>query len=447
MNFLTQVVPGLRHARVPLAVGVIWAATLWLIFPTLSDIRGFELHEQLVQQWQQLPDSIALSSLLFGVYVLGLIMEVVGNWLFKFQPNLVIVAFIVPLLLLAFLTIEGFRAYPLIASAIVFATATLQVIQWRRTGLTARKFSKILAESVFRSLYRTTGKVQESVESISDKTMLAVAGNFIGRPLRDEAELVNQLIADLPEVTRLDLAYRRSKSARDAWKKLKSHTDSRNIVAGHRPTLLILVKLAENHPHIMEDANSTLTRRLRTSPGARQDFAHRCLDLQPIRRLIQGRLPEIEAVAHRDSERIFDYYDRLRSEAELRIGVALPTAAFIAALTFRAARTGPAIWIMAGIILSIATLLILYHLAVHRRKEAVNFLLYRYLGMSTIGEDIAELVALRPDLRRSQRENPWPTLRKAKPENAQTLDPSVETQPAAPDQDERQSTAIAENPA
>ena len=81
VNFMTQIVPGLRDARVPLTVGAMWVAVCWLVVPS-SALYLPSLAEpvnDLSRQWADLPTAIGLGALGVSTYLIGILMEGLGK--------------------------------------------------------------------------------------------------------------------------------------------------------------------------------------------------------------------------------------------------------------------------------------------------------------------------------------------------------------------------------
>ena len=76
MNILSQIVPGVREARTPFAIGVLWALTGWLGCSFLPQ-KVWQAGEvtQLASQAAKIPNEAKLALATFLVYVLRLFPE------------------------------------------------------------------------------------------------------------------------------------------------------------------------------------------------------------------------------------------------------------------------------------------------------------------------------------------------------------------------------------
>ncbi|MGC5033964.1 hypothetical protein [Micromonospora sp. DT229] len=76
MNILSQIVPGLRDARTPFAVGLIWAITGWLAMSLLPrSVMDEPIIADAVAQIRMLPTEVAISVAAFLIYISGILLN------------------------------------------------------------------------------------------------------------------------------------------------------------------------------------------------------------------------------------------------------------------------------------------------------------------------------------------------------------------------------------
>src|SRR5690349_18751721 len=80
MNLLSELVPGARQLRTPLAVGFLWLLVAWINAPRLpAHIRRSFLVSRAIKDAGHLPRVLLVFAISFAAYLLGLVFEIIGE--------------------------------------------------------------------------------------------------------------------------------------------------------------------------------------------------------------------------------------------------------------------------------------------------------------------------------------------------------------------------------
>jgi len=124
VNFLSELVPGARQLRTPLAVGFLWLLVAWINAPRIPDhIRHSLLVGRAIRDASDLTPVLLVFAVSFGAYLLGLVFEILDEAIVK-----ILVVALPPVLLVTLLLLL-IGLWPItLPIAIIITSAAI----WRR---------------------------------------------------------------------------------------------------------------------------------------------------------------------------------------------------------------------------------------------------------------------------------------------------------------------------
>ena len=325
MNFLTQIVPGLRDTRVPLAVGAVYAMAFWVAFPTIDVLPLNKFITDLVSQWQDLPEVVALGAGLFAVYLAGIILELVGRAAISLIRYAVIVAFV----LIVVLLIAGFTLGPILRYGLlphlILIVLVYHILAWRYSRLSISAYAKAVRSGTELLLYRLT-QVKSLRFLDADRKLV---------PMQAVAEELDKAIKQPEVADKLVSATSDEFIARCLAERADIHPDKLKGLRFGVGRFHRLLQLMQSDGAISASFRSVFVENLAIHRGARNEFADACLDTDAFRDEVQKKLDRTEKSLQVAGHDRFSDFDRSRAESELRTGLSLPVALLCAATVYR----------------------------------------------------------------------------------------------------------------
>jgi hypothetical protein len=318
MNILSELLAGARQIRTPLAVGYVWLLVAWVNATRApATTRHAVLITRATQGLKDLSPVVVIVIISCLAYLLGLFFELFDDFLVKL--GVTIVAGLMLVALVIFVLIAAFAFWPLTLALIVFTLLGF-VLSVRgktdRIEASTRRFAFHIFLFLSAYAYRLRGVVRRIWSSAS--------------PVRNDlvAESVIKLLDEHPEALNRFFETLSIHSLRVTCDYLvRGVAKSGSEFRGANGEVTNMSKIVTQSP--MDSAGAQLMRdylaqRCETSREIQKTVVIRAMNLSDVRDLVNRAIDDAVAHIQAKSPDVFDSYDRLRSESELRRGVSVP---------------------------------------------------------------------------------------------------------------------------
>ncbi|MEU1601827.1 hypothetical protein [Micromonospora matsumotoense] len=350
MNILSQIVPGLRDARTPFAVGLIWVIAGWLgasLFP--ESVIKEQIITDAVTQIGKLPTEVTVSVAVFLIYVSGVLL----NAMMRLVRVLIIIALglgAVGLTVLAMVLL--LRLLIVCASFLLIVLMVWALVRWKRLG--GGTYWQSLEDSlaaVFHVLARNFDQTIASYRRVLEPD-LQIFDDLVDQELELYFDRNGGFLLDAVTKLKRGLLYQTAIAAGVTLAEVYAHAtpERRGEFRSLRNLYDLRLQRRKCSDAIDGDLRKALHEKIASSAEARREFARSALDYSELRGILRRRLERAELVLRDDKPDVFMDYDRVRSEGELRSSIGLPVAALIAVgaykwhLVFHASESLTAFW-------------------------------------------------------------------------------------------------------
>lgn len=358
--FLSDLLPGARQLRTPLAIGYLWLLVAWINAPHVP--KKFDKARLIHRTFLEFPHvspGIALLAISFLAYLIGMFFEVFDDFVLKFAVGASGVALLTMFPFLALLILID-RPYALIAPALIVLLIGYARAKRRKT--TTKQELYQWAENVYVLLRTYWEMVRDLILRIWSPA----------KPVKDEliAGQVSKLLEAHPDMvdkfckTLSILGLRQASIAagleRNRSSKYMMDTDGQ------------VVDVAKAASRSAIDAGSEkilrkyLHDRMNVSPAVRRDIVSSVLEVSDIRALVNNALDAAVTHIQADRPRVFESYDRLRTEGEFRRGIAVPMGVALGSICVLYSHK------MELIALSLLPVIVIYFSGMKKQEEAVK---------------------------------------------------------------------------
>jgi hypothetical protein len=394
MNLLSQLLPGVRDLRTPLAVGVLWSIFLVMLAPQLpAGVKNAFLASSLqpAASLTFIPQAVQTSLIGLAVYLIGVISSYVSQgvtriivMLFNWRSWLVVVALAVTVIfpvavfgvgagvgLLAMLAVMfSYSRSPAERFSDFFDPIAIQIekIRHEAAALVSRTVDSItsgwsserrerahfLKQDATRRVLASPFMRNRLVKDVKDRQLIRALTVLDVR--FDNAELVDRLeppcsTAESRQEQKLKLAVVGAGHP-DASHEVRSHTayldgqdhDLRTRI-DEKQIVTWGALLSEKRPYKGPTAESVFQHKLQTAIEDDPEMAHRFvwhftrIDLSDS--VLDQRIAEARVRLKADQPAVYDEYDRIRSEGDFRTAIAIPLAACVVLFGYMVAGQAP----------------------------------------------------------------------------------------------------------
>ena len=321
MNILTELLPGARQLRAPLAIGYLWLVAAWINFPRFPNhLRHGVLLLRASQDAKDMTPVLLIIIVSFAAYLVGLVMQALWDTISRTVAYMAgVLIFGVVAIICIIVLIRIWIIIPLSAVAFMFYAA----LQWwrhkriiqpklldRAVVITAMLMDKV---SAFKTLIKRIGLAASAAEDklVADKLAL-----FLG----EHPDIQSEFCITLSPISL-------QKACRAAG--LYSGNASTKTPDGK------IIEASEAARHIVSDEaydsalRFYLAQRMETSREICGAVALRVMDNADVRRIIEHGLENAQSWLRAEKPSVFEACDRLRSESEFRRGVSVPLAVVV----------------------------------------------------------------------------------------------------------------------
>jgi hypothetical protein len=339
VNILSQVVPGLRDARTPFTVGVLWAVAGWLATLLLpASVWQNDAIRGISKQLSAVPAELLIAACLSIIYVLGMFLEILGR---VFRRMLFVGA------VLGILVLASFFA-AIVVKAISFVLPLILAVA--------------MGVALFALARKWRSAPDVSYGDALNDTFSALAGAFgrwfagwkldIQQALETDGEILNDLVrTDLRKFLRSHESF-----LSEALEKLDSGQmyaaasscgvsvdDVRRLAAPGSAAIPGGVKtIGDLRLHRWRDAAKApldvkriLSERLVEDTEYRLAFADAVLDYSKLRVMLRRRMETADITFRKEAPDVYMEYDRIKAEGEFRKGVGIPLAAVLVLAAYK----------------------------------------------------------------------------------------------------------------
>lgn len=411
MNILSELLPGARQIRTPLAIGYLWLLVAWINVTRIpAPIRHSVLVARANHDIRHLSPALVILILSFAAYLTGLFFELLDDIAVKFG--------VVPagtLIVISMLSLTVFLwPVTLAVLAIVF------LVLFRRS----RHFkSNIRAESRQWAI-----NISQPIFNYSytlKKVTLRVWSN--ANPVRDDfvADSMVKILDEHPEVSTQFCKTLSVSGLRAACREAGLRSESQmKTPDGTMVNAWKVTRRSSIDPVSENLLRDYLTQRLSASREVRKSVLLRVMRTADVRQLVDRAVEHAGARIQVDQPGVFETCDRLRSEGELRRGIAVPL--------------GVALWSaisvftndIQSVLIAAAPAIFIYFSGMKKQEEAMRVLVSFITARIThIDLDISDVRLLQWQTQESPREikipaiiQHWIGFRRDSPASASRID-------------------------
>jgi hypothetical protein len=318
MNILSELLAGARQVRTPLAVGYVWLLVAWInVTRAPSNLRHADLITRATRDLKDLSPVVVIVIISCLAYLVGLFFELFDDLLVKIFVAAVASLILVVLVIFIFVALIAFWPFTL---ALIFFTLLGFFLSARgktdRISAAARRFTF----SIFLSFSAYTYRLRATVSRVWSSAS----------PVRNDlvAESVIKLLDEHPEALNRFFETLSTYSIRVACDYLlRGSNRSASDFQGKDGKVRNISKLTAQTPidpadfQVMRDY---LAQRCEASREIEKTVVIRVMNISDVRALVNRAIDDAVAHIQANSPGVFDSYDRLRSESELRCGVSVP---------------------------------------------------------------------------------------------------------------------------
>jgi hypothetical protein len=321
MNLLTELLPGARQLRAPLAVGYLWLLVAWINIPRLpSGFNGSPLVHRAASDLHHMSPVLIVVGISFFAYLVGLFFEVFDEAMVKIAAT-VVVAFLAlasVLVIPAFLVMLWPIALPVI---LILAALSWWRMKKEKTGVIAEVAQRLV--NLFLNFIDYYYLAKDSLLRVWSSA----------NPVRQEliSERIFELLYRNPDVMKRFCDTLTPMALRIACHNAGISSGGQTMVAPSGQ-VLDMPKVAARL-FLDKESERLLRLYLRDrleSPEICKTVAARTMDTADVRRLVDRALANADTWVRAERPNVFEACDRLRAEGEFRRGIAVPLAVALA---------------------------------------------------------------------------------------------------------------------
>ncbi|MCN0154589.1 hypothetical protein [Salinispora arenicola] len=385
MGILSQIIPGLRDARTPLAIGALWAIIGWLACSFApAEVWKKDFFATAASQLDKLPVEVLITAMAFIVYLVGVVMQSIGAAITRFAlPTFFAICGLLVLSTLVAVLAEAIAMVAAITAATLIAASLL-----RRRRLKSGSFWSVLEDTALESVrriyiyserawrgYRTSRESHQA--AFDEMTLESLEAYYNANPTFLE-EKVEELThsslqhAALSVDLTLEEVYAETPQEEPLPPGLKSLADLRLHLADPEKHDSGIRRALRKKLHRERDARTALTQ---------------VLELSGYRDWLRRRLEQADHELRSAKPELYLDYGRMRAEGEFRSGISFPLAALIALaaykwhLLFNAGGPTQILWALLAFALVV---LIVLNNAGSQQQDNARLLLYSVVRNKTI---------------------------------------------------------------
>lgn len=330
MNILANLIPGAREIRTPLIVGYLWIAILWINYPLLPhEFRNSVIANRIQGAGQHLNLAAIIIALSIAAFFVGVIFELIGQairflsivvamfWLVASVPGLA------TLILLAiiglFLRIGFLWAIP---TCLVLAVLTYLALRNKRMR------QKVAQSALNRTI--TLRDVAAELWSVLARVVLPTRQTereFVAERIEKTVAAHPTILTDLCRTLNIyTLRYAYEGMAHHPDQSSPSDIDPKSISKAKRTYWIDPSSTSILRAHFRECMDA--------SAKARKQAYLRAIETSEITDQTRNAFATATVLLQNSDASIYNQYERLQSEGELRIDAAVPIGAIVASLLF-----------------------------------------------------------------------------------------------------------------
>lgn len=331
MTIWTQLLPGVRDARLPLAAGLIWALVGALALRYVPEpIKQGDLANSIRAVASAVPEPVLVGVGLFGAYLLGVVLTQLGQVVLKLLSGLTNLAPIVAGGLIVF----GLLA--VIFRLLLVAVAAMAVLAWRESkkpgatsyvDLISTDFTRLCVWCL-RFWSDRWRELQVAWDPSRDQIALMVREES-ARTLATSQSVRSGLIDRIPRGMLWDAVRATNLQDTEFQRVLTRSASPVKAVP-----LAQAVRRIKRQPEIEASIRAALEEKIATHSEARHGLMRAVVNSSRLLADVRGRVDRAHVQLRAQYEGIYNEYDRLRSEGEFRTGIALPLTALISVMTY-----------------------------------------------------------------------------------------------------------------
>ncbi|MEU4424830.1 hypothetical protein AB0F81_29780 [Actinoplanes sp. NPDC024001] len=364
MNILSQIVPGLRDARTPFTVGVLWALAGWIACQLLpASVWQNDEIKAISKQLSAVPTEFLIGIILTIVYMIGVFLEILGR---TFR-RLVFFGLIAAILIFGIYSVSVItqllsRIIPLLFLILIVVACAALARKWRSAPDVSYRDALNdtftgLAEALERRFTGWKRDAQQALETdgeiLDDLVRLDLQKFF-----RSHDAFLSEAVEQLDSGQTYAAAKACGVTVDDVRRQAGSDSD---VVPPRIKTIDDLRLYRWRDVHVApSDLKQILSERLAEDTECRVAFADAVLDYSNLRRILRRRMETADIAFRAGAPELYLEYDRIKAEGEFRKAVGTPLAAVLALaaykwhLVFNAQNELVVFWWMCGAAVAVA---------------------------------------------------------------------------------------------
>ncbi|MEU8217311.1 hypothetical protein AB0C47_16240 [Micromonospora taraxaci] len=329
MGILSQIIPGLRDARTPSAVGALWALTAWLASSFAPpNVWEKDFFAAVGSQVGSLPVEVAIGGAAFLVYLIGVVMQSIGSAITRFAiPAIFAACGIVIFLALLRVLFEMFVTLVALAVAL---SLFISWLRYRRLKSSIKNYWAVFedtnvellmlpvnfAERKWREYLSTRETRQGIFEEIALETL---EQHFTAHP-----GLLEEKVHELPHSSLHSAAVAVGLTIEEIYAEVPQEAP---LPANIKSVADLRLHLGDADKYDIQ-VRPALIKKLKSDREALAALMG-VLDLTAYRGWLRRNLERADHEL-RSKPELFLEYDRMRAEGEFRSGISFPLAALVA---------------------------------------------------------------------------------------------------------------------
>ncbi len=322
MNVLTELLPGARQLRTPLAIGYLWLLVAWINAPRVPAVlRHGTLVVRATQDIRHLTPVLIVLIVSFCAYILGLFFEIFDELLViigsvsLLATGLLIAAVVVPI----FLLLAAVVLFPIVIP-IIFVVFAIPFFRSRRRKTTFR--SELTQTFItdfwlpFQDLAHLARNLLLRMWSSARVAKNELVSNALAELLENHPDMMSKF-CDTVSIKTLRVA------CSEAGLKPEGRTNI-TLENGSVVNVAEAATRSSIDPESEKILRTYLLQRLEASREVKRSVVLRVMNTADIRGLVNRAFDDAEAWLRAEKHRVFEESDRLRSEGEFRRGIAVP---------------------------------------------------------------------------------------------------------------------------
>ncbi|WP_433228919.1 hypothetical protein ACQP2H_23650 [Micromonospora sp. CA-248260] len=376
MNVLSQIIPGVREARTPLAIGVIWSIIAWIACSLApKEVWQKDVFAGAASQIGKIPTEALIGIAALIVYLVGIFLQSVGEAVSKLAiPTILAGSAIVLFIALIPAIMELALTCITVCAILLFAVAGL-----RHHRIKSGTYWTTVEDTLTAAWQNLINYIEHSWLSYrnSRETRHSIFNEICADSLEDyyasNPGFLEEKVKELTHSSLHQAALGTNLTLEEAY----AEGNHKEVIPAHLKTLADLRLHLANAEEYDNGIRIALIKKLKRDRQARVGLTQ-VLDLSAYQDWLIRRLDRVDHELRSTRPELYLEYDRIRSEGEFRRGISFPLGALIAIICYKWHLTfnalGPKALLWGPLIGSVAVWLVVHSAGTSQTDRAARML-------------------------------------------------------------------------